>query len=316
MLSASPATLSLFQRTHESRVVAHTVERRVCTFCATAVEPSQVENVAVPSNVRAFKHETFHVWRCPQCRSLHCLEVVDLARYYENYPIPRRLSPVIRIALDNQISRLVAHGLAAESRVLDYGCGYGLFLERMKERGFLNVTGYDPYSSNPAFHDRALVASRFDAIVLQDVIEHVEDPRAVLAEVDAALSPGGVVMIGTPEAGGIALTRPKKYWMQLHPPYHLHIYTRAALEQLGHERGWTVEECYNRPYYDTRTPGLNSRAIDKYKWFHDGTLDALQEPVDERRLRGSIRFMFLARFGYWFKRAGEVALLFRKPLTV
>lgn len=288
-------------------------ERRVCTFCATTMDSRTAETVAVPSNVRAFKHELFHMWRCWQCRSLHCLEVVDLARYYVNYPIPRRLSPAVTIALDNQISRLMAHGLTTESRVLDYGCGYGLFLERLQQRGFVNVVGYDPYSSFPVFHDRRALASRFDVIVLQDVIEHVEDPRAVLAEVDAVLSPGGMIMIGTPEAGGISLAHPMKYWMQLHPPYHLHIYTREALEQLGRDRGWTVEHVYDRPYYDTKTPGLNARAVDKYKWFHDGTLDAFQEPVAEERLRGSIRFMFLRRFGYWFKRKGEVALVYRKP---
>ena len=287
-------------------------ERRVCTYCDTSVDPQRVESAAVPSNVRAFKHETFHVWRCPTCRSLHCLEVVDLAPYYVNYPIPRRLSPVVRIMLDNQISRVTAQGVTTASRILDYGCGYGLLLERMQERGFTDVTGYDPYSSNPTFHNPASLKSQFDFIVLQDVIEHVEDPRALLAELDRALRPGGAILVGTPDAGGISLAQSMKYWMQLHPPYHLHIYTRAALETLGGDRGWTVEQVYDRPYYDTTTPGLNARAVDKYKWFHDGTLDAFQEPVDPARLRRSARFMFFYYFGYWFKRTGEVAIVFRK----
>jgi SAM-dependent methyltransferase len=287
-------------------------ERTVCTFCGGHVDPRVVENAAVPSNVRAFKHEVFHVWRCPDCRSLHCLEIVDLARYYVDYPIPRRLSPIVRFLLDNQIGRIIAHGAARSSRILDYGCGYGLLLERLQERGFTDVTGYDPYASNPAFRDPAGLRSQFDFIVLQDVIEHVEDPRALLSELDHALRPGGAILIGTPDAGGISLADVRKYWMQLHPPYHLHIYTGAALEALGRERGWAVERVFDRPYYDTTKPGLNARAADKYKWFHDGTLDAIQEPVAPERLLRSIRFMFLYYFGYWFKRGGEVAVVFRK----
>ena len=291
------------------------VERNVCTFCGMAVDPHTAEHAAVPSNVRAFRHETFHIWRCSRCRSLHCLEVVDLARYYRNYPIPHQLSGTLRIACDNQIDRLIAHGLTPATRLLDCGCGYGLLLDRLRERGYPQAAGFDPYSAHPRFHDREALTSQCDMIVLQDVIEHVEDPRAVLAEVDAALAPGGAVMIGTPEAGGIRLAEPMKYWMQLHPPYHLHIYTRAALIALAGERGWTVEQVYDRPYYDTRAPGLNARAVDKYKWFHDGTLDALQEPVDPRRLRGSVRYMLLHHLGYWFKRAGEVAMVCRKPVA-
>lgn len=289
-----------------------TRERRVCSFCDSHADRSAVESAAVPSNVRAFKHEVFHVWRCAECRSLHCLEIVDLARYYVDYPIPRRLSPVVRVILDNQIRRISAHGGTPSSRILDYGCGYGLLVDRMQERGFRDVTGYDPYASNAAFRDRSRLRSQFDFIVLQDVIEHVEDPRALLAELDDCLRPGGAILVGTPDAGGISLTDVKKYWMQLHPPYHLHIYTRAALEALGRERGWTVERVFDRPYYDTTTPGLNARAADKFKWFHDGTLDAFQEPVAPERLRRSIRFMFLYYFGYWFKRGGEVAVVFRK----
>jgi SAM-dependent methyltransferase len=289
-------------------------QRVVCTFCGTRIDPSSVERAAVPSNVRAFKHETFHVWRCPDCRSLHCLEAVDLPRYYTNYPIVRTLTPSTRVSFDNLLGRLMKHGFASGSRLLDYGCGWGVFLRFLRERGFVNAVGYDPYSGVEAFRDsRCLRPHAFDYVLLQDVVEHVEDPRALFAELNDYLKPGGCILVGTPTADPISLTDYERHWTQLHLPYHLHIYTRAAITALGVEAGWTPAAIFDRPYYDTKTYGLNAWAVNKYQWFTDGTLDAMFEPVAVERLRRSLRFRLMARFGYWFRRnTGEIGILFRK----
>jgi len=294
---------------------ATTGQRVVCSFCGTRVDPAQVERAEVPSNVRAFKHEVFHVWRCPTCRSLHCLEAVDLRRYYTNYPIVRTLTAPARMAFENLLSRLTKHGYAPGSRLLDYGCGWGTFLEHLRERGYHNAAGYDPYSGAEALRDPAcLQPESFDYIVLQDVVEHVEDARVLFSELNTYLKPGGYILVGTPTADDIRLSRYITHWTQLHLPYHLHIYTRAALEKMGAERDWSVVNVFDRPYYDTKHPGLNARALNKYQWFGDGTLDACFDVVPPATLRRSIRFMSMAYFGYWLKRkTGETAIMFQKP---
>lgn len=288
--------------------------RTVCSFCQHTMDRSSADCVAVNSNVRAFKDETFHVWRCPQCESLHCLEVVDLRRYYTGYPIPKTLSAPIRPGLANTLQRLARRGLTKGSSLLDYGCGWGLFLTYLRECGYTNVHGYDPYSAVDAYHDPALLQpAAFDYVLLQDVVEHVEDPRVLFREMDGYLKPGGHVLVGTPCADGISLRKPVDYWLQLHPPYHLHMYSRAALTALGREQGWTVVDVYDRPYYDTKVVGLNARAAHQYQWFSDGTLDAMFEPVPPGTMRRSVKFMFMAYFGYWFNRKAEMAMLFQKP---
>ena len=165
---------------------ATTGQRVVCSFCGTRVDPAQVECAEVPSNVRAFKHEVFHVWRCPTCRSLHCLETVDLRRYYTNYPIVRTLTVPARMAFENLLSRLKKSGYAPGSRLLDYGCGWGTFLEHLRERGFHNAVGYDPYSAAETLRDpECLRPEAFEYIVLQDVVEHVEDARVLFSELNS-----------------------------------------------------------------------------------------------------------------------------------
>jgi hypothetical protein len=135
----------------------------------------------------------------------------------------------------------------------------------------------------------------------------------VLRTIDACVTPGGYILVGTPNAAELVLEPYQRNWMHLHPPYHLHIYTSEALAGLGREIGWEVVDSFNRSYFDTRAPGLNMRAIDRYMRFGDGTLDALQERVPIERLRRSLWFMFLAHFGYWWRRGGDATLMFRKP---
>ena len=213
-----------------SSEAATTGQRVVCSFCGTKVDPAQVECAEVPSNVRAFKHEVFHVWRCPTCRSLHCLETVDLRRYYTNYPIVRTLTQPARLMFDNLLSRLTMSGYTPQSRLLDYGCGWGTFLGYLRERGYHNAVGYDPYSGAEALRDPAcLRPETFEYIVMQDVVEHVEDARAVFSELDKYLKPGGYILVGTPTADDISLSHYIRHWTQLHAPYHLHIYTREEM---------------------------------------------------------------------------------------
>jgi 2-polyprenyl-3-methyl-5-hydroxy-6-metoxy-1,4-benzoquinol methylase len=290
-------------------------QRDRCSFCGVQADPHRVESALVPSNVRQFKSERFRVWRCARCRSLHCLEVVELGRYYADYPIARTLSAPARVALDNLRSHLTRHGFSPRSTLLDYGCGSGLFGARARECGFPNVVGYDPYSPIDEFRDPAcLRPESFDYILLQDVLEHVEDPRVLLADLDRYLRPGGSILVGTPNADEITLHPYEKCWLELHPPYHLHIYTAGALRALAAEVGWREAEFSGRSYYDTKAIGLNMQALAQYQSFGDGTLNALSERVARRRLVKSPRFMFLALFGYWFRRKGDMTVIFNKPV--
>jgi len=101
-------------------------------------------------------------------------------------------------------------------RLIDVGCGGGLIAEPMRRLGF-DVTGIDAAGESLAVagaHAEALGLSvdyrattaealveagesPFDVVIALEVIEHVADPRAFLADCARLMAPEGVMIVGT-----------------------------------------------------------------------------------------------------------------------
>ncbi|WP_412061405.1 class I SAM-dependent methyltransferase [Rubrivirga sp. IMCC45206] len=114
-------------------------------------------------------------------------------------------------------------------RVLDAGTGFGQYAYWLV-RSFPNVTvtaldikdeylararafmAQTPYASRVAFEAADLTqplaySDAFDLALSVDVMEHIEDDRAVFRHVLAALKPGGVFIVNTPsDQGGSGVT--------------------------------------------------------------------------------------------------------------
>ncbi len=159
-----------------------------------------------------------------------------------------------------------------------------------------------------------LDSAPFDYILLQDVIEHVEDPRKLLSKLDGLLAPGGYIPIGTPNAANLDLTKPSvsDFYNSVHVPYHFHIYTDEVLKYLGNCQNWQAIEFRSRAYHDTPWLGVNTRAWNQYQQISDGSLDAIHEPIDLRKAVTSYKVMFYAFFGYWLSYHTEMSMMFRK----
>ena len=181
-----------------------------CNVCSKTVN-GEAEQASVRSNVRKFASEQFRLWRCPECRSIHAADEVDLAHYYRSYPFhslaEQTVDWMLRAMYRNQLSRLLAAGLKPEHKVLDFGCGGGAFVQFLQSHGYPDVHGFDEYSDK--YGDKRVLEQRYDVVLTQDVLEHVADPWALLAQLNGLLKPGGVVLIGTPNAEDIDLTHPE-----------------------------------------------------------------------------------------------------------
>ncbi len=288
-----------------------------CVTCDYQINEQNPPEVATfPCNLRAHWGETFRVWRCPTCGTIHCLEFVNLDEYYEGYPLAdAELTFALRLCYRNTYKRLAAHNFTPAHSLLDYGCANGIVIQYLQERGFPNCYGYDPYGAPDRFgNPETLQKAPFDYILLQDVLEHVEDPYELLSKLDSLLAPGGHILIGVPRADHIDLAQPDRcdFYNAIHVPCHLHIYTKDGLASLGVKQGWEPVKFYDRAFHDTRWFGLNARTWNAYQRLGEGAIDTIFEPIDLKKAVISPSVLFNAAFGYALSFKTDMAMMFRK----
>jgi len=134
-------------------------------------------------------------------------------------------------------------------RVLDIGCGDGVFLAVAQARGW-DVFGIEASEHLVAALNAGAMAGRvmygraesfcagpceYDLVVLLNVLEHLREPMRALRNAVQALRPGGVLAVHVPNyAWGRAYGR---HWAQLEPLDHLYYWTprtlSTALVQVG-----------------------------------------------------------------------------------
>ncbi len=130
--------------------------------------------------------------------------LVDLAETIEAHPWWRARASLT-------ISLLDRLGVRRPSRILDAGCGWGVTLRSLERAGH-EVTGLDVSRmalerldspgrtlieadlTQPFPHQQA----SFDVILALDVIEHLDDDRAAVANLARLLKPDGLMIVSVP----------------------------------------------------------------------------------------------------------------------
>lgn len=143
--------------------------------------------------------------------------------------------------------------LPGGGHLLDIGCACGFLLVAARRRGF-TVQGLEPsvwaaeYARRQfelpvwqgSLQDAPFEPASFDAIVLADTIEHLDDPRSAMANVHRWLRPGGRVLLLTPDFGSIVARLAGPHWWGLLDD-HYYYFTRSTLRRLLESEGFAVE---------------------------------------------------------------------------
>lgn len=140
---------------------------------------------------------------------------------------------------------------ARHRRLLEIGCAYGLFLD-VARRDVPSVRGID-IAEEPVRHARdalGLDAStgdfldapddEVDVVCLWDALEHLAAPHRTVEKIGRVTQSGALLALTTGDIGSWNARRGGKSWRLIHPPTHLHYFTRTSLHRLLERHGFDV----------------------------------------------------------------------------
>ncbi len=284
-----------------------------CPICGYSTdEPRSQDLGEVRGNTERFRNTMFKLWKCPKCLTIISLAPVDFEDIYSDYPLNnRQLDVFARGTLNNLLHRLRHADMTTDDSILDYGCGNGIFVDYLKERGYQHAIGYDPYV--PAFAHLPNESAPFDVIVNNDTLEHCADVHEMIRECLELLKPGGLLYLGTADSEPVDMSDLEPDVMRLHQPYHTIILTEQSLHNLVGQFDVEIISAYRRSYHDTLRPFANYRFLDELNKAMGHNLDrALDSAATTRTFLRTPRLWFFALFGYCFPSALEPAVVLRK----
>ena len=141
---------------------------------------------------------------------------------------------------------------ARHRRLLEIGSAYGFFLELVRDR--FDAVGIDITADGTRYAKEVLRLNvihgdfltydfgdgEFDVVCLWDTIEHLRDPNLYVEKISRYTRPGALLAITTGDVESVVARTKGEKWRLLHPPTHLHYFSRKTLGRLLHDGGFEV----------------------------------------------------------------------------
>lgn len=175
-------------------------------------------------------YRTSRVVECRKCGHIYNLlsrsEINGLDRYYEAESAPGNLgtienvsdrpgsSSILALQRYGKLYRFMSPFLRRDARILDAGRASGGYLDYLRKKGFRRIYGLDmskKYISEARNKNRYLVkagkvesmpfaSGSMDVIVMDQVMEHLVNPRQAIEEARRVLVKGGLLCLSVPDA--------------------------------------------------------------------------------------------------------------------
>ncbi len=295
----------------------------LCPICQMSETRLEFPNASGPAR-------RWPLVRCRRCglvfqqavRSSEELEEAQRGAYGEPQ---RRLSTwletgirIFRASRVRAATRLMPVG----GRTLDIGCGRGLYLRMLKDRGYAvqgtelsemtaaNVDPEVPVDVGEVWPGRYPDAS-FDLISIWHVLEHLQHPERTLAACALALKPGGTLMLAMPNYASLQARFGGEHWFHLDLPRHIFHFTRETLDRLLRTAGLRVERC-TTGQWEMDPFGWLQTTLNRLHLRHNALYDTLRNnPRDKRDLSPLYRLAMLLLFPVGMAIAAPLSLLTR-----
>jgi len=290
------------------------IDNKTCNLCGTT------------DARRLFRKDGVDFLQCRHCGLEWVDPLPDMETMYQLYSSPKyyntdnisqygysdyvRNKHLYVNLFNRRLDEILHYTNGRRGRLLDVGCALGILLELARLRGW-EVQGVDvsEYATGIArdyynldvltcqLADAAYPDGHFDVVVMDDLIEHVADPTALVLEARRILTPGGLLTINTPNRAGLWHLLMGRRWFHYRQTEHTFFFSPKVISRLLVQHGFDVLEIHS-----------SSKIIDlKYAfgrlgYYHHG-LSAFLERTLGRLLVSSITFPI---------RVGEMVVFARK----
>jgi SAM-dependent methyltransferase len=154
--------------------------------------------------------------------------------------------------------------IAPHGRILEIGCGRGLLLKALSHLGHechgterselaaaraQRIVGIRIYTQ--PLEQCPLRENSFDAVILWHVLEHLENPDAILRHLFRLMKPEGLLIIEVPNLSSLQSRLAGKYWFHLDIERHLYHFSPKGMQKLLKSAGFqglagstfSLEQC-------------------------------------------------------------------------
>lgn len=222
----------------------------------------------------------------------------EILNHYSNYPIGYGAdSAITTIRINEVLDGFEKYRLT--NKILDVGCGPGLFLIEAKKRGWeaygteftdkqleylnnIEINTFKGKLTSTAFQN-----DFFDVIISSEVIEHINNPVEEMTQFNRLLRKGGLVYITTPNFNAIERFWQKGNYEIIEYPEHLCYYTPRTIDLLLTQCGFEKVKI--------TTTGISIARIKK------SMLRKKNQPVDSSINDEQLREILEKGINKWFK---------------
>jgi len=218
--------------------------------------------------------------------------------------------------------RLAERHLPPGGSVLDVGCGRGLFLRLLQERGYRvrgtelsRATAANAYPGVPVdageLRPGRYPDGSFDLISIWHVLEHLREPASVLKTCHDALKPEGNLMIAVPNLASVQARLGGAGWFHLDLPRHVYHFTPDTLRRLLSATGYEIVSC-RTGQWEMDPFGLLQSFLNRAGLRHNALYDTLR---NNEAVKGDLGLLYrgamIALFPVGMMAALPFSLLFR-----
>jgi len=240
-----------------------------------------------------FEHTHAQLIRCPDCQLVFLSPRPNrniIGQFYSDDYAPHQTNKIKHHKKSSK--EFSSPPPEINAKLLDYGCGNGAFLLKMKALGW-EVTGLDASANAIAVANAAGIKAlhgdfkhpevaelKFDCITLRQVLEHLHNPIETLNKARNHLATKGKISISVPNIESLSYRWFKEDWLGIDFPRHLLFFNPQSLENMLRKAGLKV---------------LKMKHIRHSSWLRESSLNALKAKgfsfkrwLGSKKLSGSV----------------------------